>query len=115
MISHFLLVVILICNCFISAFSQILLKKASMKGYDSFFRQYFNIYVISGYGLFFLVLCVNIFLLKYLPMTIVNPIGETIPIVLSFLSGHFLFSERITRRKLIGIVLILCGTALIFF
>lgn len=104
---------VLILNCFLSAFSQVLLKKASLKNYSVSFKEYFNFYVISGYGLFFIVLCVNILLLKRLPLTIVNPIGETIPILLSFVSGHFIFNEKITRRKTIGIVFILMGVLLI--
>ena len=49
-----LYILILIINCFASAISQILLKKAAQKNYDSFINQYLNIYVVFGYSLFFI-------------------------------------------------------------
>lgn len=107
------LIIVLILNCFISAFSQVLLKKASLKNYDSFFRQYLNPYVIIGYGVFFIVLCVNIFMLKYLPLSVVNPVAEALPIVLSFVAGKLVFNEKISKFTVAGAVLIICGIVLI--
>ena len=104
---------ILIMNCFISAFSQVLLKKASLRDYKSFIRQYFNLYVLFGYGLFFLVLFVNVILLRKLPLTVVSPVGESLSIVLSFLSGWFIFKEKLSTRKVIGAVVILFGMCVI--
>ena len=113
--NNFLLILILIANCFLSAFSQVLLKKASLKDYSSFIRSYLNVLVICGYGLFFLVLCVNVFLLRVLPLSVVNPIAEALPIVLSILAGRVLFGERITKRQIYGELLIVIGIVIILF
>lgn len=108
-----LFILVLIANCFLSAFSQTLLKKASLKDYSSFIRSYLNVLVICGYGLFFLVLYVNVFLLRVLPLSVVNPIAETLPIVLSFFAGRLFFKEKITAWKIIGMILVLSGILII--
>ena len=38
---------LIILNAFMSAFAQVLLKKAAIRNYSTVFRQYFNVYVIS--------------------------------------------------------------------
>lgn len=108
-----LYVLILVANCVLSAFSQVLLKKASLKEYGSALRQYLNALVICGYGLFFVVLMVNVYLLRFLPLSVLNPVAETLPIVLSFVSGRLLFGERITVWKIIGGGLIMLGMIVI--
>ena len=109
----FIYILVLIANCFISAFSQVLLKKASLKNYESFLRQYLNPFVILGYGLFFIVLFINVFLLKKLPLPVVSPIGEALRIVLSFVTGQLIFNEKLSSRKITGVIVILCGLCLI--
>lgn len=105
----FLYILLLILTCLISAFSQFLLKKASLHGYKTFLRQYLNPYVIIGYILFFFVLAINIFVMKYLPVNICSAICESLPIVLSFFAGRLFFNERITVRELIGVSFIFIG------
>lgn len=108
-----LYILVLIINCFISAFSQVLLKKASLKDYGSFLKQYLNAYVILGYGLFFVVLFLNVYLLRKLPLAVVSPVGESLPIVLSFVSGRLIFNEKFSARKINGTVVILLGMCVI--
>ncbi|MBR4825398.1 MAG: EamA family transporter [Spirochaetaceae bacterium] len=106
---YFLCILLLIVNCIVSACSQVMLKKAAQKEYPSFLRQYFNIRVILAYSLFFLVVIGNTFVLKYIPMTIMGPISETLPYILSILFGYFVFNEKITKRKILGAVTIVSG------
>lgn len=108
-------ILFLIINCFISAFSQILLKKSSIINYTSFIKQFINPYVILGYFLLFFVLFVNIYLLKFIPLSIANPISETIPIVLSLISGHILFNEKLSKTKIIGAILLILGIIILLF
>ena len=108
-------IIILVVNCFLSAFSQVLLKKASLKNYGSFLRQYLNPLVISGYGLFFVVLCVNIFLLRYLPLSIENSVCESLPMLLSFVFGRFFFAEKLGISNIIGGIFIVSGIFIILF
>lgn len=102
----------LILSCFISAFSQFLLKKASQEKYSTFFAQYINFKVIVSYTLFFFVVFLNSYLLRYLPLVILNPVAEVLPFILSIFSGYFFFGEEITIKKIIGAIFIILG---IFF
>lgn len=111
--NNYIFIILLVLNCIISAFSQVLLKKSSLKNYSSFIRQYLNLYVITGYGLFFLVLIVNIYLLRFIPVTISGAISESLPLVFSFVTGFIFFKEKITKWKLIGGFCIIIGIILI--
>lgn len=51
---------------------------------------------------------VNIILLRYLPYTILYPI-TSFTYVWTLLISYFLLSEKITLRKALGVVLIICG------
>ena len=84
---------IMIFSGMLSAFSQVLLKKASMHKYESFLKQYLNPYVVCGYGLFFVVLLVNIYLLRHIPITVTSAISESLPLVLSFVTGRIFFED----------------------
>ena len=106
-------IIILLINCIISAFSQVLLKKSSKMQYKSFIYEYLNIKVIVSYSIFVFVLMVNSWVLRYLPLVILAPIGEAFPFVLSVFAGVFFFNERITKKKIIGILLITCGIVFI--
>lgn len=111
--NRILYILILVINCFASAISQVLLKKAAQKNYDLFIKQYLNTYVVFGYLIFFIVVIVNIFLLKVLPLVILNPIGEALPIILSFISGKIFFAEKFTLKKILGMIFILFGIVFI--
>lgn len=100
---------LLILTCLVSAISQVLLKKAAQKEYSSFLRQYLNIRVITAYVMFFFVIVGNTFVLKYIPLTVMNPIAETLPYILSIFFGYFFFNEKINIRKICGAVIIIIG------
>lgn len=113
--SSYVYIAVLILTCCISAFSQVLLKKASLREYSSFIRQYLNPYVITGYSLFFVVLAVNIYVLRFIPVSICSAFSESLPLVLSFATGKIFFGEKLTKRMLIGAVLIVTGILIIVF
>ncbi len=97
----------------ISACSQMLLKKAATIKYDSFIREYLNVWVICGYGLMVLsTLCVIYAYrgIEYKNGAVIESIGYPLIMVLSFL----LFKEKITRNKLIGNIIVILGI-LIFY
>lgn len=92
----------------IASVSQILLKKGAMKKYNSFLREYLNPYVISGYFLMFISLFLT--MLAYRGMDFMNvPVIEAIGYVLVPVLSYFFFREQFTKKKVIGIALILCG------
>ena len=99
---------ILIISVLVSSVSQILLKLSAKKTYPSKLREYLNPYVIVGYGLFFGCTLISMFALKVVPLSMAPVLEATGYIFVSAFSFLFL-KEKLTRRQLIGIALILIG------
>ena len=97
----------------VASFSQILLKKSAMKTYESPIREYFNIWVISGYGL--LVCSMLISLWAYGGVEYKNgPVIESLGNVLVPLLSFGFFKEKLTKRRIAGIVCIMAGIAVFY-
>lgn len=111
--NRFVCVFLLISACLVSAMAQVLLKQAAQKKYDSFIKQYLNIKVAAAYSLFFLVIAVNTYILRFIPMSVLGPVAETLPYMFSFALGRFFFNEKITARKLCGGLVIAAGIIVI--
>lgn len=92
----------------VSSFSQILLKKAAMKKYDSFLREYLNVYVIGAYMMFAAALLFTTICYGGLPFKLV-PLLESLGYVLVMILAFFFFGEKITKRKVLGTICILAG------
>lgn len=93
---------------FISAVSQIMLKISAKKQYDSKLREYMNPIVIIAYGLFFG--CTLITMLAYtkVPLSL-GQILESSGYIFVTILGTTILKERLTRKKLLGMVIILVG------
>ena len=111
--SKILLLILLLINSLLASFSQVLLKKSAMQKHNSIILEYINIYVIVGYGLFFIVLLGNILIMKHIEMNIVSVFSEAMPLVISIFTGYAFFNEHITKVKILSIILILVGIVLI--
>ena len=94
----------------ISAFSQVLLKKSSTIKRDSVIKEYLNPYVIGGYGL--VVCCMLLMILAYrtLPFKYGAALESLVYLYIMILSKIF-FGEKITKKRLIGNLLIVAGVA----
>ncbi|MCR5155929.1 MAG: multidrug ABC transporter [Butyrivibrio sp.] len=93
--------------------SQILLKKSAQKEYPSFIKEYLNILVIGGYGLLVLSMVLSIFCyggLGYMGVVVMEPMAYIMVMILS----RIVFKEKITPRKIIGVVLILTGIVVFY-
>lgn len=104
---------ILLLSVVIASFSQILLKKSAQKTYDSFIKEYLNLYVILGYGMMFLSMFLTIFAYAGMEFTNVQIVEATGYIMVLILS-YFFFRERITKGKLIGMLFIFAGIAVYY-
>ena len=93
-------VCILLFSVFISSVSQILLKKAANRTYESPLKEYLNPLVIGAYGMFFCSVILTMLALKYVPLSM-SPILES--------TGYIFLKEKFTKRKLAGFALILAG------
>lgn len=92
----------------ISAVSQIFLKKAAQKEYNSFIRQYLNFFVILGYFMMAVSMFLNVLAYKGIDMKN-GPVFEAFGFVLVFIFSRIFFGEKFTKRKIIGNSLIILG------
>lgn len=101
-------VMILICSVVVASFAQILLKKSAARKYSSPIREYLNFYVICGYGMMFLSMFMTV--LSYRGLDFSNvPVIESLGYVVVMLLSYLFFKEKITKRKLLGMAVILAG------
>lgn len=92
----------------IASFSQIVLKKSALKKYDSMIKEYWNPYVIVGYGMLFLSMILTIIVYSGLEFKIV-PVLETMGYIFVMILSLLFFQEKITMKKAVGTILILAG------
>ena len=101
-------VIVMIVSAFIASFSQILLKISAGKKHENVIREYVNPLVIGGYVMLVVSMLLGIVCYKhmdYMQVVILEPIGY---IIVMFLSRIF-FREKITKRKVLGMLFILAG------
>ena len=99
---------LLLLGVFISAISQVMLKKASMKQYRSPIYEYLNPLVIFAYVLFFGTTFLSVLAYRGIPLSM-GPVLESTSYVYVTVFGVLLFKERITKRKVFGLIFILLG------
>ena len=92
----------------ISSFSQVLLKIAANKTYPSRIREYLNPIVICAYGIFFLSTLLTMYALRVVPYSY-SPIVESTSYIFIPVFGVLMLKERISRRRLLGIGIMLIG------
>lgn len=93
----------------IASFAQVLLKKSAKDTHTSVIREYLNWKVICGYGLMFVGMFLNIYAyskgVELKASTVMQSIGN---IWVVFLSWQF-FQEPVTKKKILGNILIIAG------
>ncbi|MDD3368805.1 MAG: EamA family transporter [Lachnospiraceae bacterium] len=101
-------ILILLLSVVIASVSQILLKKSAARQYASFLQEYLNPYVIIGYGM--MVASMFLTVVAYREIDYKNgPVIESAGYILVMVFSYFIFREKITKRKLLGVLCILCG------
>ncbi len=106
MINHYLLCMLL--SVSVASVSQILLKKSTFCQYDSMIREYLNPWVIGGYGMLFLSMVISIYAYSGVDFKngpVIESLGNVFVPVLSWL----IFGEKLTIRKMAGILCIMAG------
>ena len=99
---------LLLASVIVASFSQILLKKSALKTYPSIWREYVNPWVIIGYGMMVLSTLLTVF--AYRRVDYKNgPVIDSVGFLLVMLWSRIFFGEKITKRKVIGNLLILAG------
>lgn len=92
----------------VAAVSQVLLKKSAMKQYTHKWEEYFNLYVIVGYGLLFFSMFLTVFAYKGVDLKTGPVIESTSYFFVAVLSAIFL-KEKINKRKAWGLTVIILG------
>ncbi len=98
----------LVLSVTIASFSQILLKKSAAKKYDNVIKEYLNPYVIIGYGMMVCSTILTIYAYKGVEYKN-GPVIESLGYILIMILSYFFFREPVTKRKVIGNLLILLG------
>lgn len=99
---------ILLLGVFISALSQVMLKKAAMKTYESPIREYLNPLVIIAYALFVGTTFLSILAYRGIPLSL-GPVLEATSYIYVTFFGVRIFKEKINGKKLIALALIIIG------
>ena len=92
----------------ISSVAQVMLKAAADRKHENRLREYLNPLVIGAYGIFFLSTLLTMYALKFVSYTY-SPIVESTSYIFIPVFGYFALKERIGKRRLIGIAVILLG------
>ncbi len=95
-------------SVFISAVSQILLKKSAMKKYESRLAEYLNVPVITAYGIFFFSALLTTLCYRYVDISL-GAVLETLGYFFVMILGYLFLHEKITRRKLVGMFVVIAG------
>lgn len=99
---------ILLLGVFISAISQVMLKKAAMKKYDSPIKEYLNPLVIVAYMMFVGTTFLSILAYKGIPLSM-GPILEATSYIYVTFFGVKIFKEKLNSKKVIALCLIIGG------
>ena len=104
-------VIIYLITPLLSAFSQLLLKRAADDPRHTGIRFYLNWQVILAYGLFFGCMLLNVIALRTLDLSVAGVLEASGYLYVMLLSWLIL-KEKLTPRKLIGNALIVVGIVL---
>lgn len=99
---------ILLFGVFIGAVSQVMLKKAAQKHYDSVLHEYLNPLVILAYALFVGTTLLSVLAYRGLPLSL-GPVLEATSYLYVTFFGVTIFHEKMNRKKLLALALILAG------
>lgn len=100
--------IIYIFGVLISAIAQVLLKKSADEKKENIIKEYLNVKTIIAYTIFFSATLCTVFAYKYVPLSF-GPILESLQYIFVAALGYFLLKEKIKKKKLIGLIIIIIG------
>lgn len=92
----------------VASLSQVILKKSAMIHYETRLKEYLNPYVIGAYFFFFGSSLLTTFAYRGVPLTI-GPVLESTGYIYVGILGMLILKEKLSRRKIIGNLLIVGG------
>ena len=106
--------VLVLISSLLGVASQMMLKRSAQQRYASWWREYINIWVISGYSIMVLSLLINLWAIHIGVLAQEVSIIECINYLLIPLGAWWIFKEPITRRKMVAIGIIIVGVIVFF-
>lgn len=101
-------VIILLASVLVASVSQIILKISANREHESRIKEYLNPLVITAYVMLLGSTVLTMLALRHLPLSH-QPLYESASYIFVSVMGFFLLKERFTKKKLIGLALILAG------
>ena len=98
----------MIVSAFITAFSQIILKKSANKKHKNIIFEYLNPYVLCSYICYVGVLVLNVFIYTKIDYRF-GVVISSMSIVFVMLLSNIILKETITKKRIIGNMIIVCG------
>lgn len=111
MMDLYLYAAVLLVGVFISAVSQVILKKEAIIEHESKTKEYLNIRVMVAYAIFVGTTFLSIFAYKVVPISM-GAILESSSYIWITIFGVVIFKEKITKRKLVALGIIIFGIVL---
>ena len=99
---------LMLLSVFVSSIAQVMLKKAAQKEYESVLKEYLNPQVIAAYGIFFSATLLTIFAYRGIPLSMGGILESTGYIYVTFF-GVTIFHEKLTKKKLLALGMIIAG------
>ena len=109
-----LAIILFECTIILSAALQIPLKKSATNTKHKGIKTYLNPIVIAVYGSFFAITFITTYLFQYVDLVLSTLLYKTEYIFIALFSMIFL-KEKITKRRLLGLVVILIGVLVYSF
>ena len=106
--------ILVVLGVFLASISQILLKKSASGSHSSFITEYLNGKVISGYSLLVLSLLLDLWAMRYGVLAKELSSIESLSYLFVPLLSWFILKERISKKKLVAIGLIMAGVVVFF-
>ena len=101
-------IIVWIISVLISSIAQVMLKAEANKPHESRLKEYLNPMVIGAYGIFFLSTFLTMYALKYVPLTY-SPLIAPLSYIFVPVIGVLVLKEKLSRRRVLGIVIMLAG------
>lgn len=98
----------MILSAFITAFSQIILKKSANKEHKNVIFEYLNPYVVFSYICYVGVLVLNVFIYTKIDYRF-GVVISSMSTVFVMLLSHIVLKETVTKKRIIGNFIIVCG------
>jgi len=98
----------------IACFSQLLLKIEATKEHPTFLSQYLNLRVILAYFMLLISTMISLVTFRVIPLGFA-PIAEAVAQILTVIISVVFLKEKVTKRKLLGLAVIVVGIVVMSF